>query len=68
MGKNKPLINRAAVRDLAMATVAREVPHRADNITQVSDEFYTQIEAAVRTATTRVVRAHHVGKTLGKGN
>jgi|HubBroStandDraft_3_1064219.scaffolds.fasta_scaffold06337_4 hypothetical protein len=43
-----PLLNRSAVRDYALAILEAERPHLKDKLTRVGDEFFVQMEIALR--------------------
>lgn len=59
------LINRAAVREKALATLARDRAHLVEKFTRVSDDFFTAIEAEVVIAIEKRIQfMPSCGKTL----
>lgn len=62
---SNPLINRTAVRELALAILAHERPHLAAKFTQVSSNFLDTVEEKLKAVIVREVMAAPTnGRTL----
>lgn len=66
MDQKTKLINRSAVRDLALHVLAVNRPHLAGKLTRVSGDFYVQAEAYLSNWIAARINNHpSVGKTIG---
>jgi hypothetical protein len=59
------LLNRSAVREFALAVLARDRAHLAGKLTRISPAFYERLEVRLRVAVTEVIGTlPTTGKTI----